>query len=167
MNQPSSKGSASGARPSVKLSREFDFPRETVFGMMADSKKAAKWFGLPKGVVRLAHEMDFRPGGAIRLDGRDGDGNIGKTSGTFVEIVVPERIAFKTATTPPNFTTPFEVLQTMTFEALSPRKTRLTVTVEILSMGSFPGSPESLGEGYKGGWGETLEMLQEELLSPS
>lgn len=163
MKQTSAKVSDSGERHHVKLSREFEFPRESVFRMMTDPKKAARWFGSPEGAVKLLFEIDPRPGGAIRLHDRTSDGTVGRTSGSFVEVVTPERISFKTATTLDGSTVSFEALQTMIFEALSPSRTRLTVLVDILSTGTFPGGAEPLAAGYTGGWSQTLDMLQREL----
>ncbi len=163
MKQTSARVPDSGERHQVRLSREFEFPRELVFGMMTDPKKAARWFGSPEGAVKLLFEFDPRPGGAIRLHDRASDGTVGRTSGSFVEVETPERISFKTATTLNDSAAPFEALQTMIFEALTPSRTRLTVLVDILSTGSFSGGAESLAAGYTGGWGQTLDMLQREL----
>jgi len=91
------------------------------------------------------------------------DGKTAKTTGTITEIVTPKILAFRSATTPEGGTSPWEALQTLTFEELSPKKTRVTVSVKILATGSFPGGAESLEEGYQGGWGETFDMLQMEL----
>ena len=153
--------STDGERSAVKISRDFDFPRESVFNMFIDSKKAAKFWG-PEGAVKLVFELDPRPGGAIRIHDRY-EGRTAKTSGTITEIVVPELLAFRSATTPEEGTAPWEALQTVTFEELSPQRTRVTVLVKILATGSFPGGVESLEEGYQGGWGETFDMLQREL----
>jgi len=51
----------------------------------------------------------------------------------------------------------------VTLEELSPRRTRVTVLVKVLTNGSFPGGVESLEEGFQGGWGQTLDMLQRAL----
>jgi uncharacterized protein YndB with AHSA1/START domain len=80
-----------------------------------------------------------------------------------VEIVVPELLVVKTATTPATGTAPWEALQTVTFEELSPKRTRVTVRVKVLATGSFPGNVESLEGGFQGGWGEVLEKLRRAL----
>jgi uncharacterized protein YndB with AHSA1/START domain len=161
MNQTWSKESTDGARSAVKISRDFDFPRATVFNMFTDPKKAAKFWG-PEGAVKLVFEFDARPGGAIRIHDRY-EGKTAKTSGTVTEVVVPELLVFRSATTPEGGTAPWEALQTVMFEELGPRTTRVTVLVKILATGSFPAGVESLEEGFQGGWGETLDMLQREL----
>jgi uncharacterized protein YndB with AHSA1/START domain len=158
MNQKQEKGSTHGERGAAAVSREFDFPRESVFSMLTDPKKGAVSWS-PEEAVNLVFELDPRPGGAIRIHDRDSEGNVAKTTGTVVEIVAPELLVVKTATTPPAGTAPWEALQTLRFEELSPKKTRLTVFVKVLATGSFPGGAESLAEGYQGGWGEVLDRL--------
>jgi uncharacterized protein YndB with AHSA1/START domain len=156
-----SQESTDGERSAVEISREFDFPRESVFNMFTDEKRAAKFWG-PEGSVKLVFAFDPRPGGAIRIHDLY-KGKIAQTSGTVTEIVAPELLAFRTTTAPAEATAPWEALQTVTFEALGPKKTRVTVRVKVLATGSFPGGVESLEEGYQGGWGETFDMLQREL----
>lgn len=109
----------------------------------------------------LAFELDPRPGGAIRIQGRYEDEE-NETVGTILEIVVPELFVFKTATTLGDGRA-HEALQTMRFEELGPTRTRVTVTVKIGTAGSFPGGVVSLEEGYRGGWGQTLDRLQSRL----
>jgi uncharacterized protein YndB with AHSA1/START domain len=162
MNQRWTKESTDGERDAVKISRDYDFGRELVFSMFTDPKKAVKFFS-PEGAAKLLFEWDPRPGGAIRIHDRH-DGITYKTSGTFVEFVVPEILSFRSATTPGQGSAPFEALQTMKFESLGPEKTRVTVLVKVLAAGSFPGGVESLEQGFMGGWGQTLDILQSELL---
>lgn len=145
----------------MKISRDYDFPRESVFHMLTDTKTAAKFFS-PEGAVKLRFEWDPRPGGAIRIHDRY-EGIVNQTSGTIKEIVVPELLVFQSTTTPGEGAAPWEALQTVTFEEFSPKRTRVTVLVKILATGSFPGGVESLEDGFKGGWGQTLDMLQREL----
>jgi uncharacterized protein YndB with AHSA1/START domain len=157
MNQGWRKESTDGERTAVKISREFEFPRELVFNMLTDPKKAAKVWG-PEGSVKLVFELDPRPGGAITIHDHY-QGKTAKTSGIITEIVVPALLVFRSVTTPPEGTAPWEALQTITLEELAPRRTRVTVLVKILATGSFPGGVESLEEGFQGGWGETFDML--------
>lgn len=153
-----------GKRRAVAISREYDYPRPMVFGMFTDSKKAAKFWGI-EGAVRRTFEIDPRPGGAIRIEEYDREGNGGRTTGTVLEVIVPELLVFRSATVMPGGTTPFEVEQTVRFEELGPSKTRVTASVKLLDLGSFPEGPEELEGGFKGGWGDALNLLQRELSS--
>jgi uncharacterized protein YndB with AHSA1/START domain len=161
MNQSSKKPSAERDRAEVELSREYDFPRELVFRMFTDRDKAIKLYS-PEGAVKLDFELDPRPGGAFRVHDRF-DGTEGRTSGTITEIVVPELLVFRTATSINGATPPFEVLQSVKFEALGPKRTRVTIRVKILEVGAFVGGAEALAEGFLGGWGQTLDIVQREL----
>lgn len=150
------------ARDGVTISREYAFPRAIVFGMFTDAKKAERFWGI-EGAVSRVFEIDARPGGAIRIEERDREGNVGRTSGTVLEVIVPERLVFRSATVMPGGTTPFEVLQTVRFEELGPRKTRVSAHVKVLELGSFPGGAGDLEDGFRGGWGETFDALEKAL----
>lgn len=163
MNPDARADPTASKRGDVEISRDFDFPREAVFDMCASPEKAAKWFLAPEGGTTVLFELDARPGGTVRIDGHHGDGKLFRTTGTFLEFVVPERIVVRTATTPPWSTVPFEALQTLVFEALGPARTRVTVRVKVLTAGSFPGGAEELAEGFLGGWGGTLNLLRKAL----
>jgi uncharacterized protein YndB with AHSA1/START domain len=162
MTPKRSKEATDGERGAVTIAREFDFPRESVFRMFTDAKKAATFWG-PEGAANVLFEIDPRPGGAIRIHDRNREGLTFRTSGTILEIVAPERLAFRSATTPGEGTSPWEALQTMTFEELGPQRTRVTVLVKVLATGSFPGGADSLAEGFQGGWGETFDRLERAL----
>jgi uncharacterized protein YndB with AHSA1/START domain len=154
--------SADGERIAVKISRDYDFPRELVFKYLTDPKKAVRVWG-PEGSVKHVFELDPRPGGAITIHDGDTERIFARTTGTILEIVPPQLLVFRSATTPAEGTSPWEALQTVTLEELGPKRTRVTVLVKVLANGSFPGGVESLEEGFQGGWGQTLDMLQGEL----
>jgi uncharacterized protein YndB with AHSA1/START domain len=149
-------------RTAVKISRDYDFPRESVFQMLTDPKKAAKVWG-PEGSVKYVFELDPRPGGTITIHDGDHERIIARTSGTILEFVPPELLVFRSATTPAEGTVPWEALQTVTLEELGPRRTRVTVQVRVLSPGAFPGGIDALEQGFKGGWGQTFDMLERAL----
>jgi len=157
--------SADGERNAVKITRDYDYPRESVFRLLTDPKKAANVWG-PEGSVKYRFELDPRPGGAIIIHDGDSERIYAKTSGTVLEIVPPERLVVKTATTATiatGGTDPWEALQTVMLEELGPKRTRVTVLVKILARGSFPGGVEPLEKGFQGGWGQSLDRLQREL----
>jgi uncharacterized protein YndB with AHSA1/START domain len=159
MNTKEKSESREAERDAVTLTRDYDFPRPSVFAMLTDPKKAAKIWG-PEGSVKYRFELDPRPGGAITIHDGDSEGIIARTSGTILEIVAPRRLVFRSITTPKEGTAPWEAIQTVTLDELGPHGTRVTVKVQVLVAGSFPGGVEALEDGFLGGWGETLGMLQ-------
>jgi uncharacterized protein YndB with AHSA1/START domain len=153
---------AHGERPAVKISRDYDHPRARVFQMLTDPKKAVNVWG-PEGSVKHRFELDPRPGGVITIHDGDAERIMSRTTGTIVEILPPERLVFRSATTPAEGTAPWEALQTLILEELGPKRTRVTILVQVLASGSFPGGAGPLEEGFQGGWGQTLDMLERQL----
>jgi uncharacterized protein YndB with AHSA1/START domain len=162
MTKGTEEESADGGRVAVRITRDFEFPRERIFDLLTDEKKASRVWG-PEGSVKHVFELDPRPGGAIRIDDGDAERVFARTTGTILEFVPPERLVFRSVTTPAGETPPWEAIQTVTLEALGPKRTRVTVLVKVLATGSFPGGVDSLEEGFQGGWNETFDMLGREL----
>jgi uncharacterized protein YndB with AHSA1/START domain len=78
----------------IIVRRMLDAPRDLVFEVWTDPKHVAQWWG-PNGFSTTIKEMDVRPGGIWRLvlhgpDGRDYHNRI-----VFLEVVKPERLAYK------------------------------------------------------------------------
>lgn len=162
MNRKSESGVVDGERAGARITRDFDFPRALVFHALTDSKVGAKVWG-PKGSVKHLFEIDPRPGGTLRIHDGNAEGIVAKTVGTITEFVPPERFEFRSATTFHDGSAPFRALQSVRLEELGPKRTRVSVHVKVLELGAFPGPVEDLEGGFEGGWGETFDMLQEEL----
>ncbi len=75
------------------ITRTFDSPRELVFKAWTDPKHVTQWWG-PHGFTNPVCELDVRPGGAIRIHMRGPDGTVYPMTGTFHEVVEPERLVF-------------------------------------------------------------------------
>ena len=163
MSQTQNEQPRAADRGIARVVREFDFPRESVFRMFTDPKKAARWFGSPEGAETVLFELDARPGGTIRIHDREPGGPTHRTAGTVLEVVEPERFAFRSTTTLEDGAAPFEALQTVTLEEVGPQRTRVVVVVTVLSAGSFSGGVQALVEGFEGGWGQTFDKLEREL----
>jgi uncharacterized protein YndB with AHSA1/START domain len=151
-----------GEQNAVEITRVFDFPRDSVFSMWTDPRQVAKWWG-PEGCLTVVCEVDPRPGGAMRIDVRTPEGTIYPMSGSFEKIVVPELIIFRSAASGGDDAAPWETLNTVTFEELSPKRTRVTVLVNVVAAGSWPGDLDSLKKGFKGGWAQSFDKLQRAL----
>lgn len=77
----------------VNVSREFNFPLETVFDAWLDAENLGNWlFSTPDGVDKVS-EVDPRVGGGFRI-GERREGEMAMHVGTFHEIERPNLIVF-------------------------------------------------------------------------
>ena len=107
---------------SIIGTRIFDASRDLVFAAFTDPKHLAKWWG-PNGFTTTTHSHEFRVGGVWRFvmhgpDGRDYQNRI-----TYDEIVPPERLVYHHGGG--DDVEPVQFTQTVTFEDLGNRQTRL------------------------------------------
>ena len=80
----------------ILITRTFDAPRDLVWKAWTDPKHLIHWWG-PNGFTATIHEMDVRTGGVCRFilhgpDGRDYHNKI-----VYVDVVKPEKIAYRHA----------------------------------------------------------------------
>ncbi|MEM7029596.1 MAG: SRPBCC domain-containing protein [Chloroflexota bacterium] len=75
----------------VRVTRVFDAPRQTVFDYFTIPDLVKTWWG-PEGVTTEEVEIDLRVGGVCRWGMRQPDGALHVTLGEFLEIAVPERL---------------------------------------------------------------------------
>lgn len=73
------------------FTRDFDAPRTLVWEALTRPELIQRWLLGPDGWTMPVCEVDLKPGGRFRYVWRKGDRDMGM-SGTFVEIVPPERI---------------------------------------------------------------------------
>ncbi|MCZ7582676.1 MAG: SRPBCC family protein [Deltaproteobacteria bacterium] len=133
--------------PELVVTRVFDAPRELVFDMWAKPEHVTRWFG-PKRFALLVQRMDFRVGGTYRFLMRAPDGSDFPFSGTYREIVAPERLVYTAVL---DVEPDHEMLTTVVLEE-SGGKTRMTVRQ------TRPRS-EELGRGQEQGLNETVDHL--------
>lgn len=149
---------AAGSKPSSKRDvttrRVFDAPRSRVFEMWVDAKHMAQWWG-PQGFTNPVCELDARPGGAIRIHMRGPDGVVHPMTGTFREIVEPERLVFTAVAEDQAGKPLIEALTTVSF-AEDRGKTKLTV--QASAVGLAPVAPQMLA-GMEAGWTQSLQRL--------
>ncbi len=149
-NNPAAKS----AEQELVITRIFDAPRSLVFKMWTDPKHMAHWWG-PQGFTNPVCELDVRPGGAIRIDMRGPDGTVYPMTGTFQEIVEPERLVFTAEALDQHGAVALEVLNTVTFEEKN-GKTTLTLHARATNV---VGEGASYLEGMEAGWTQSLERL--------
>ncbi len=127
-----------------------------MFQAWIDPKHMAQWWG-PKGFTNPVCEMDVRPGGALRIVMRAPDGVEHPMTGTFSEIMKPERLVFTAVARDKEGNPLLEALTTVTF-AEHGGKTKLTM--QASAVGIAPIAPQML-EGMEAGWTQSLERLSD------
>ena len=110
--------------------RELDAPRDLVFEVWSDPKHLSQWWG-PDGFTTTTSAFDMRPGGVWRFVMHGPDGRDYKNRITFDEIVKPERLTYHHGGG--DDVEPVQFRTTVTFEALSPKTTRVTLRAEFPS----------------------------------
>lgn len=150
------------------ISRQFDAPRELVFGAFTDPRRMKQWWG-PKGFSVLAVKTDLRPDGICLYGLQAPDGSTLWGKFVFREIIAPQRLVFINSFSneaggitrhPMNPTWPLELLTTITFDETA-GGTLLTVRWALLSSTTeaerktFFASHDDMQQGWTG----TLDQL--------
>jgi uncharacterized protein YndB with AHSA1/START domain len=78
----------------VLISRTVSYPRERVFRMWTDPEHLARWFA-PRGCTISFKQLDIREGGHFHSCISNPDFGDCWCVGTYLEIVVPERIVYR------------------------------------------------------------------------
>jgi uncharacterized protein YndB with AHSA1/START domain len=77
----------------IRMSRDFDAPRELVFKAMTDPTLVPRWWGL-NSTTTIVDKMEVKAGGLWRYIERDADGNEYAFHGVYHEISAPDRMVF-------------------------------------------------------------------------
>lgn len=137
----------------IRISRDFDAPRELVFRAHSDPALVARWWGL-KSTTTVVDKMEAKAGGLWRYVERDAEGNEYGFHGVYHEVTAPERIVY---------TFEFEgmpghvAMSTLTFEAVD-GKTRLLESSIYQSVEDRDGMIQS---GMETGAAESWDSLEE------
>jgi uncharacterized protein YndB with AHSA1/START domain len=137
----------------IRMSREFNAPRELVFKACTEPALVAQWWG-PREVTTTVDKLEPRMGGIWRFVQRDADGNEYGFRGVFHEVTAPERLVY---------TFEFEpmpghiLLETITFEEHN-GKTRLVDTSVFQTVEDRDGM---IASGMEGGAEESWDRLEE------
>ncbi|GAA1758326.1 SRPBCC family protein [Nocardioides hankookensis] len=137
--------------PVIRITREFDAPRERVFRAWTDPELFARWVG-PRSIDTAIETWDARTGGAWRYTGRrDSDAFAMGFWGSFHEVRPPERLVqtFSFDGAPDGVS-----LETMLFEELPGGRSRIVATsvvesVEIRDQIIASGMESGVVEGYE------------------
>lgn len=132
--------------PVLRLERTFDATPERLWSYWTDPKKYAKWFN-PAPLDLIIHEFDVRPGGKIRFDMPQPDGNKNPQEGVFHELV-PNKLLVSGAPDK-------SFLLTVRFEPVDAQRTKTIVEVQ--------GVPAAWHALATNGWGAGFDKLESEL----
>jgi uncharacterized protein YndB with AHSA1/START domain len=137
----------------MRVTREFDAPRDIVFRAFTDPGLFARWWG-PRRYTNVIDKFDVRPGGLWRVVQKSEDGGEHAFRGVHHDVVAPERIVstFEYEGVPGHV-----LLQTMTLEAIGAR-TRLVAHQVFQSVGDRDGM---VGSGMKEGSDESYDRLDD------
>ena len=108
-------GPPQAAECDVTVTRVFDAPRELVFRTWIEPEHLMRWWG-PRGFTNPVCELDARVGGAIFVRMHGPNGRVVLMTGTFREIVAPERLVLSAVAADRDGHPQFEGLVTATFE---------------------------------------------------
>lgn len=78
-------------RPEFVLKRVFNAPRQLAYKIWTDPQYVRQWWGVDGSTIVFC-ELDVRPGGKFRIDMKASDGTVYVNRGTYLEVVVNERI---------------------------------------------------------------------------
>jgi uncharacterized protein YndB with AHSA1/START domain len=143
------------AESEVVLTRVFDAPRALVFKTWIEPRHLAQWWG-PRDFTNPVCELDVRVGGKILIHMRAPNGTVYPMTGTFREIVAPERLVFTAVAEDHAGRALLEGLVTVTFEEQG-GKTKLTVREKAVALAAA-GDP--MLAGMETGWAQSLDRLE-------
>jgi uncharacterized protein YndB with AHSA1/START domain len=137
------------------LTRVFNAPCSLVFKVWTEAGHLAKWWG-PHHFTNTVHELDARPGGAIRVDMRRPDGTIFTMGGNFEEIEEPYRLVFTTTALHAETGTPY--LKVQNIVTFTEHNGRTTMTLHAAVTEATPEAAFALDR-METGWTQSIERL--------
>ena len=147
---------AANERPNeIRITRIYDAPVQAVWDAWTDPEQVAQWWG-PRGFTNPVCKLDVRVGGAILIHMCAPDGTLYPMTGTFHEVVVPERLVFTAIAEDLDGRPLLKGLVTATFEE---RGGKTTLTVIEKAVGLAPTATQMLA-GMETGWAQSLVRLE-------
>jgi len=145
---------AEPGKQEMRITREFDAPRELVFRAFTDPELYVQWLG-PRRLTMLLDTFEPRSGGRWRYIHKDQSGNAFGFHGVYHEVRAPERIidTFEFEGLPE---AGHVCLETLTLEAVPGGRTRLIAQSVFQSVADRDGALQS---GMEEGLNESYERL--------
>jgi uncharacterized protein YndB with AHSA1/START domain len=133
------------------INREIAASQEAVFSAWTDPQRAAQWWA-PRDFTLLSCKMDVRTGGHWHRRMRAANGEVFVKRGAYREVVPHERLVFTYTTDYESGAVDPETVVNLTFVALGPKRTRLTLW--------HTGFETDLSrDSHEGGWGGAVDRL--------
>lgn len=149
------------------ITRSFAAPRVLVFKAWTEPHHVVRWWG-PDGFKTTRCEIDLRPGGDYRIEMLGPDGKIYPTTGTYLEVVPPERLVSEElfgCLGQPDTRSQVTVTFTEVATEVAGAEAAGLTTVTIHTLCESPAHRDALVEiGVEKGWTEAFAHLTEYLL---
>ncbi len=146
------------ASKEVVITRLFDAPRELVFKAWTEVEHIARWWG-PDGFTVPSCGSDPRRGGSLKIVMRGPDGTDYLMTGTYLEVVSPERLVVEGNAVDDAGNTLLQALNTVTF---ADRGGKTEITLRAHAVALVPEAEPMLG-GMEAGWTQSLQCLDDVL----
>ena len=140
----------------LKITRVFDAPLQAVWDAWTKPEEFKKWY-MPKPFSVPSCEIDLRPGGKLKADTKDPDGNIMPLYGEFKVVEEPNKLVVTNYPMDEAGNKLFEIQHTVLLSEES-GKTTLDLTSEILYVG--PDADPFLN-GMEEGLNQALDQMSE------
>ena len=149
----------------ITITRVFDAPRELIWKAWTEPERVRRWWG-PKGYTSPSPAMDLRVGGTYLSSMRSPEGKDTWSTGTYQEIVEPERLAMTDSfadeqgkVVPASYyempgAFPLELQVKVTFEE---HQGKTTMTLQ------HSGIPADLAKDTEAGWNESFDKLADDI----
>lgn len=144
---------------SFRFERDLAVDPDTVWKAWTDPDIAPQWWA-PRHFSVTAFELQRRPGSAIRVALREGDGVEHHSRGR-VEVVDPDTLVFSLSPLGPSGDPLFEARHTLTLTGTE--TTRLELTIEVRNV--LDGAAAAVA-GVRPGWEQLLDSLARTLEGP-
>jgi uncharacterized protein YndB with AHSA1/START domain len=150
---------AEPGKQEMRITREFDAPRELVFQAFTDPELYVQWLG-PRRLTTMLDTFEPRSGGRWRYLQKDQSGNEFGFHGVYHEVRAPERIigTFEFEGLPQ---AGHVALETLSLEELPGGRTRLTAQSVFQSVSDRDGALQSsMEEGLNESYERLTELLE-------
>jgi uncharacterized protein YndB with AHSA1/START domain len=139
----------------LTVTRVFNAPRDLVWKVWTDPAHAKHWWG-PNGFTTTVYESDLRPGGALVRHMRAPDGTVVRSTGTYDEVVAPERLVSSGQLERPGEPA-FEIRTSVVFQE---HDGKTTVTLHQAYSKMTAAAAAGAAEGARNGWSHSLDRFE-------